>query len=221
MTRTAVIFNEKATPDALVEFKDALSNTLTSILEPWSLEFKTFRKTTKNERSSNSSNIMYSVSFAHHDKGTVLIHDKYAIITTNNSNDIPKDLILNTCSTGTTEPIDNLLALRLSNIWSQRQGIRGDAGETLQTTNLIVRVVNLFSSTGFKGLLIELNSLDDDVSEEEFKISVDHVQTVLKDINCKDFKLSTDRLNFNENNGNRKLNILSDLAYQYIQVLEY
>ncbi|EDO17687.1 hypothetical protein Kpol_1004p64 [Vanderwaltozyma polyspora DSM 70294] len=212
MVRTAVIFLERATPGTLTEFKDALSNMLSSILDPWSVEFKTYRCSIKN-LPEGSSKVMHSVSFSHHDKRSILIQNKNAIITTSNSKDIPNSLIFNGCSTGTAEPIDSILSTKLSNIWSQRQGIRGDAGETLKTAELLVRAVNLFSSTGFKGLLIELESIED-ISEDEFMKSLQNIRSILNDINSKDFKVSTDQLYPD------KQNYLGDLAYQYVRVLE-
>lgn len=182
-------------------------------MEPWYVEFKTYRCLIKN-LPIEMSRVMYSVLFSHHEKRTVLLQNNHAIITTSNYNDIPSDLIYNGCSSGTSEPIDNVLSTKLSNIWSQRQGIRGDAGETLKTTDLLIRSVNLFSSTGFKGLLIELESIDD-VSPEEFETSTQRIRNILNEIDSKDIKYSNDILNPS------KRNDISDLAYQYASVLEY
>ena len=92
----------------------------------------------------------------------------------------------------------------------QRQLIKGDAGETLILDGLTVRLVNLFSSTGFKGLLIELQA--DEAGEFETKIA--GIEGHLAEIRAKDYKTSSDSL------GPDTSNEICDLAYQYVRALE-
>lgn len=136
------------------------------------------------------------------------------MITTSSSNEVPRDLLSNVSSTTNPEPFDLILTSKLSNIWSQRQVIKGEAGETFETTDTLVRAVNLFSYTGFKGLLIELTS-SENASTEEFDRSVNHMRTMLEGIGVKDVKLSQELLNPSSSS------YISDLAYQYTRVLEF
>lgn len=99
-------------------------------------------------------------------------------------------------------------------MWAQRQSIKGEAGETFETTDLLVRAVNLFSNTGFKGLLIELTS-SRDISRDDFNEKVGSIRSLLQGIGMKDTKFSDERLDPSENN------YISDLAYQYVRVLEF
>lgn len=136
------------------------------------------------------------------------------MITTSSPSEVPKDLIGNVSSTNSPEPFDQILSSKLSNIWNQRQVIKGEAGETFETTDTLVRAVNLFSYTGFKGLLIELTS-PEGATAEEFDKSVQRMRTMLEGIGAKDVKLSQENLNpFN-------CDYISDLAYQYTRVLEF
>ncbi|GAV56154.1 hypothetical protein ZYGR_0BA00600 [Zygosaccharomyces rouxii] len=213
MKRSAVIFVEKATPGTLTEFKDILSNTLLSLLEPWSVEFRTYRCLIKN-LPPEASRLMYSITFQHHDRKTILIKNKLSMITTSSPSEVPKDLIGNVSSTNSPEPFDQILSSKLSNIWNQRQVIKGEAGETFETTDTLVRAVNLFSYTGFKGLLIELTS-PEGATAEEFDKSVQRMRTMLEGIGAKDVKLSQENLNPSN------CDYISDLAYQYTRVLEF
>lgn len=157
---------------------------------------------------------MYSITFQHHDRKTVLIKNKFSMITTSNPSEVSRDLLDNVASTNSPEPFDQILSSKLSNIWNQRQVIKGEAGETFETTDTLVRAVNLFSYTGFKGLLIELTS-PENATGEEFGKSIQHMQTILEEIGAKDVKISQENLNpFN-------CNYISDLAYQYTRVLEF
>ena len=173
-----MIFIEKTTPSSITAFHDILSNDLLSVQEKWSFEFKTFRTTVKNVPT-NDSKLMHSITFTHRDNRTVTIKNKSAIITTSGSN-VPEQLTSNGCSTNAPEPFDNLLQTKLSNLWTQRQSIKGEFGSTYRTTELVVRATNVFSYGGFKGLLLELECVDD-VSLEEFEQRVDHIRAFLKE----------------------------------------
>lgn len=89
----------------------------------------------------------------------------------------------------------------------------GEFGSTYRTTELVVRATNVFSYGGFKGLLLELECVDD-VSLEEFEQRVDHIRTFLKEISIVDMKISMQRM------APTKPNFLCDLAYQYVKALE-
>lgn len=160
----------------------------------------------------SDSKLMHSITFTHRDNRTVTIKNKSAIITTSGSN-VPEQLTSNGCSTNAPEPFDNLLQTKLSNLWTQRQSIKGEFGSTYRTTELVVRATNVFSYGGFKGLLLELECVDD-VSLEEFEQRVDHIRTFLKEISIVDMKISMQRM------APTKPNFLCDLAYQYVKALE-
>lgn len=208
-----MIFAERASPGTLTEFKDALSDTLLSFLEPWSVDFRTYRCLVKN-LPPDASKLMCSITFSHDEKRTVLIKNKLSLITASTPNDIPKALLSNGCCTGAIESIDTILSTKLSNMWTQRQSIKGEAGETFETTDLLVRAINLFSYTGFKGLLIELTS-SRDISKDDFEAKVGSIRSLLQGIGMKDTKFSDERLDPSESN------YISDLAYQYVRVLEF
>ncbi|CAI4063600.1 Srb2p SKDI_08G0860 [Saccharomyces kudriavzevii IFO 1802] len=154
---------------------------------------------------------MYSITFHHHARQTVLIKDKSAVVTTAAAADIPPALVFNGSSTGVPESIDTILSSKLSNIWMQRQLIKGDSGETLILDGLTVRLVNLFSSTGFKGLLIELQVADEG---GEFDARVAGIEAHLAEIHAKDYKTSSDSMAADSHND------ICDLAYQYVCALE-
>lgn len=210
---SSVIFAEKASPATLTDFKDVLSDTLLNFLEGWSVEFRTYRCQIKN-LPSDASKLMCSITFSHHEKRTVLIKNKLAIITASTSIDVPKALVTNGCCAGTPESIDSILSTRLSNIWTHRQSIKGEAGETFQTTGLLVRAVNLFTYTGFKGLLIEITSTENSTTEE-FAEKVESIRKMLRGIGVMDVKVSDEFLDPSESN------YICDLAYQYVRVLEF
>lgn len=182
-------------------------------MEPWSIDFKTYRSSIKN-LPEGESRLVCSITFSHHEKKTVLIKNKTALVTTSAPQDVPRALVDNLCCGETPDSIDSILVTRLSNIWTQRQSIKGEAGETFETTGLLIRAVNLFSYTGFKGLLIELNSAKN-ATTEEFRVSVEKVRLLLQEIGMKDVKISGELLN------PTKSNYISDLAYQYVRVLEF
>lgn len=208
-----MIFIERASPATLTDLKDALSDSLLAFLETWSVDFKTYRCLIKN-LPEGASKLMCSITFSHHEKRNVLIKDKTALVTTSGPNDVPKDLVANLCCGGTPESIDNIFSTRLSNIWTQRQSIKGDAGETFETTGLIVRAVNLFSYTGFKGLLIELSS-DENATNEDFRENVERIRNLLLEMGMRDSRISGESLDPS------KANYITDLAYQYVRVLEF
>lgn len=208
-----MIYVERASPATLTDFKDALADRLLGILEPWSIDFRTYRCLIKN-LPSDASKLMCSITFSHYERRTVLIKNKLALVTTSAPNDVSKGLMANGCCTGTPESIDAILSGRLSNIWTQRQSIKGEAGETFETTDLLVRAVNLFSYTGFKGLVIELHSTED-ATEESFKRDVEKIRSILKEMGMGDVKVSGEQLDPSQTN------FISDLAYQYVRVLEF
>ncbi|QID88025.1 mediator of RNA polymerase II transcription subunit [Saccharomyces pastorianus] len=136
------------------------------------------------------------------------------MVTTAAAADIPPALVFNGSSTGVPESIDSILSSKLSNIWLQRQLIKGDAGETLLMDGLTVRLVNLFSSTGFKGLLIELQAgTSNEAANFEAKIA--DIEAHLSEIQVKDYKTSSDSLTPDSDN------YICDLAYQYVRALEF
>ncbi|QLL33429.1 hypothetical protein HG536_0E03400 [Torulaspora globosa] len=157
---------------------------------------------------------MCSITFSHYERRTVLIKNRLALVTTSAPNDVPKELMASDCCAGTPESIDAILSGRLSNIWTQRQSIKGEAGETFETTSLLVRAINLFSYTGFKGLVIELHSAEN-ATEEDFKKGVDVTRNILKELGMTDIKVSGEQLDPLQSD------FISDLAYQYVRVLEF
>ncbi|CCH60129.1 hypothetical protein TBLA_0C03250 [Henningerozyma blattae CBS 6284] len=212
MEHTAVIFIEKCTPNTLIEFKDIISHSIIKNLENWSLEFRTYRSIFKDKKNPNNNSLLYSINLTQFNK-TILIKDGEIILNTVNFNDIPKELLFNGCNNGSSMSIDKLITNKLSNMWSNRQSIRGENGESFVCNNkLIVRIINLFSLTGFKGMLIEIENYDKKMETQEFNNHVDKICEFLNDIKVKDYKINKDRTDEDE--------FLCDLGQQYVSVLE-
>ncbi|CCF60108.1 hypothetical protein KAFR_0J00400 [Kazachstania africana CBS 2517] len=209
MSSTTVIFIERATLATLSEFKDVLANILLSIGESWSVEVRPYRARISTTESSDFGKLMYSITFPSHDQKTVIIKDqKFALVTTSNVKNVSNDLLENNCTSGFIDSMDSILTNKLSNIWDQRQLIRGESGETFITKlKSTIKAINLFSSTGFKGLLIEIDTTHADEVQE--------VKDILKNIGIKDYQICQDSMD--ETNPN----YICDLAYQYVKVLEY
>ena len=133
-----------------------------------------------------------------------------------------QDLIENDCSTGFPESLDTLLGNKLTNMWEQRQMLRGDAGETFRTMTCIIRCINLFSSTGFKGLIIEIESIGNETGEI-FNNKINDIKDLLKEISITEYQLSQDTLTEQTemNSIESDTDNLCNLAYQYVRVLEY
>lgn len=248
---------DKATPATLIEFKDAVSSSIISIESNWTLEFRTYRSQVKkkvNNSNNNSTNkeeeqnesernnVLYSLAFPQRKKN-VLIKNKIAIVTTtsldvDNENTNPntnsvRRLIDSSSSAWYPEPIDNIISNKLSNMWIQRQLIKGDAGESFITQDgLLIKCCNLFSSFGFKGLLIELKEAPSAnnahtatiANNSHFTICVKTILDILKTIGIKTYKMSNDTLNkdaMSPTGSNIDENTeLCNLAYQYVNVLD-
>ena len=173
---------------------------------------------------------MYSMNFSDHSRYNVIIKNKLGLLLSSDKiNDNVKDrdtriqdLIENDCSTGFPESLDMLLGSKLTNMWEQRQILRGDAGETFRTMDCIIRCINLFSSTGFKGLIIEIESIGKG-SEEVFNNKINDIKDLLKEINIADYQISQDTLTEQTdlNPTESDTDNLCNLAYQYVRVLEY
>ncbi|KAL3231079.1 Mediator of RNA polymerase II transcription subunit 20 [Nakaseomyces bracarensis] len=211
---SAVIFIERATPGTLTEFKDLLAKQLLEVREPWSLDVRTYRTQVKDDP--NRDRLLYSLTFSHHDRKTVLMRDGHGMVLAGASNEVAAPE-LRTCSTGFSEPIDQLLSSKLSNMWTQRQVIRGDAGEALLITGgVTVRIVNLFTSTGFKGLLIELDQSEGLGGDVGSSNGVEPVVQLLKEMGVKDYKVAGP-----QDDSRYDDQPIYKLAELYIKVLEY
>ncbi|CUS23714.1 LAQU0S11e02608g1_1 [Lachancea quebecensis] len=210
--RSTVIFSEKATPASITEFHDILSNDLVSIKEKWSFEFKTYRLTVKN-LPQGSSKLMHVITFTNRDNQSVIIKNNSAIITSSATEAVQSSLTLNGCSTGTLDTFDNLLVSKLSNLWTQRQNIKGDFGSTFKTTELTVRATNVFSYGGFKGLLIELEC-EDGVSDKDFDQRVMKIRHLLDEMSIGEYRVCSSSMD------PKNYNFICDLAFQYVKVLE-
>lgn len=227
-----VIFIERATPATLTNFKDALANDLLSTEGTCSLEFRTYRTQIKNYSEDSQSKLLYTMNFSHHDENTIMIKNKLGFLL---SSDISigskitddnrvQNLVENDCSTGYPESLDILLGNKLTNMWEQRQILRGDAGETFKTMNCLIRCINLFSSTGFKGLVIEVEDTTTNCTNETFTSRINEIKELLNEIAIKEYQISQDTLNGDDvgNNVNpSQTDYLCNLAYQYVRVLEY
>lgn len=143
----------------------------------------------------------------------MIIKNKSAVVTSSPAADPPQQLTFNSCSTGAPESFDTILTTKLSNLWTQRQSIKGDFGSTFLTTDLIIRATNVFSYGGFKGLLIELEC-NDGASISDFEKRIERVRSHLYGISLREIKICRDVMD------TTKPNFLCDLAYQYIKVLE-
>lgn len=207
--------------------------------------------TTNKEAAQNESernNVLYSLLFPQKEKN-VLIKNKIAIVTTTSldvdsenssttgtSNNVRK-LIDSSSSVWYPEPIDNIISNKLSNMWTQRQLIKGDTGESFITQDgLLIKCCNLSSSFGFKGLLIELKEIPKTTNptstttttsvndNSNYTFCVKTILDILKTIGMKNYKISNDTLNedmvpstdYNTNENTE----LCNLAYQYVNVLD-
>ena len=219
-----IVFVEKATPATLTDFKDSLANVLLSVEDGWSMEFKTYRTQIKNYPGDSRAKLMYSMNYSFKREYSVIVKNKTALLLSSdasgNSNPRVQQLVDSDCSTGFPESFDNLLSSKLSNMWEQRQVLRGDAGESFRTMGYLVRCINIFSSTGFKGLVIQIELSDDSTaSDEDLQSKIDEVTELLQGISITDFKVSTDTLASSTTNPDPS-NYLCHLAYQYVRVLE-
>ncbi|SCV05569.1 LANO_0H10374g1_1 [Lachancea nothofagi CBS 11611] len=210
--RSTVIFVEKSAPATITELHDILSNDLISVKEKWSFEFKTFRLTVKN-LPPESPRLMHSITFSHRDNKSVIVKNKSAIVTSAMPGSIPAALTLNGCSSASCESFDHLLTSKLSNLWTQRQTIKGDFGSTYQTSELTIRATNVFSYGGFKGLLIELEC-EEQIPDSEFDQRINRIRNYLRDMSIEDYKICSDIMD------PQRRNFLCDLAQQYVKVLE-
>ena len=240
---------EKATPATLIQFKDALSNTLLSIQDPWSVEIRTYRTQIY---SSNTNAMMYSLNFSHHENNTVLIKNNIGtLFTSNKENNTVAHLRRSDCSTGFPEDIDSIILNKMTSLWDSKQVLRGDAGETFKVVDGVLRCVNLLSSTGFKGLIIEIEEeeeeeetdqvsdssgnndfievgLDEASKEKRFLDIVGNTRELLKEIGVENYRISLDRLGQDPVQSTTMksppsrpgLEYLCDLGYQYVSVLE-
>lgn len=198
-----MIFIERATPGTLTELKDLLAKQLLEVKEPWSLDYRTYRSQVRD--SQDRDNLLYSLTLSHHSRRTVLMRGGSGFVlggtTDSSATTVPQQL--QTCSTGFSESVDQLLNSKLSNMWTQRQVVRGDAGDSLLITgDVTVRIVNLFSSTGFKGLLVEVDGA-----------SVDSILGTLKEMGVSDYKFAQQEEEDNNVDTYR-------VAELYIKVLE-
>lgn len=236
-----IIFIDKATPATLVEFKDAVSSSILSIEPSWSIEFRTYRSqikkriTATNTEEENRHKVLYSISFLQQQR-SVLLKNGIGIVTTTKIDDNSRKLIDSSSSVWYPDSMDTIISNKLSNMWVQRQLVKGDAGESFITRDgLLIKCCNLFSSFGFKGLIIELREQDKDDDEnnnntnnnschgENFNICVKSIIDLLESIGITNYKTSNEVLRRDETTTSQPENEnthLCDLAYQYVTVLD-
>lgn len=191
--------------------QDILSTDLISTGDKWSFELKTFRTSAKNT-SAQDTRVMHTLQLSHKSNETITIKNQSAIITPTH---VHKDLYDNGCVFGTPEPFDYMLSNKLSNIWTQRQSIKGEFGVTYHTADLVIRTNNAFSYSGFQGLILEIESKSLN-SFESFQKSFEKVQGMLREMGLKDVKVSLDK--FQKLDTTENFNLF-DLAFQYLKVL--
>lgn len=63
-------------------------------------------------------------------------------------------------TTGLNDPVDHFIGQKLQSLWTQRQMIKGDGGNTylLENGNLTIRTSNVFLHGNFRGLLIQIEA---------------------------------------------------------------
>lgn len=214
----SVIFIDKATPATLLEFKDRIANTIVTIEDNWSIEFKIYRSNisipSKNEKledattnNNNSKNILYSVSFPELEQ-TVIIKNGMSMLTTTKPH---KKLINSSSHNWYSAAFDNILQDKLSNIWNLRQVVKGDAGESFITRDKTqVKCCNLFTSTGFKGLVIQL---------QRQNLQVENIVDTLHSMGIRDYIYNDETLDPHATNGNVDSLDVNNVAQQFIKVL--
>lgn len=205
-----MLFVEKCTPSTITQLQDVLSTDLISMGDKWSFELKTFRTSAKNT-DPNDTKVMHTVQLSHKNNETVTIKNQSAIITPTY---VTKALYDNGCVFGTPEPFDYMLSNKLSNIWTQRQSIKGEFGVSYQTADLSIRVNNAFSYSGFQGLILELESKSSD-NLEAFEKNVERVRTMLSGMGLSDVRVSSDK----SQGSKQEDSSLFDLAAHYLKVL--
>lgn len=154
---------------------------------------------------------MHTLTMSHKNNQTVTIKNQSAILTPTH---VPKALYDNEFIFGIPESFDYILLNKLSNIWTQRQSIKGELGVSYQTSDLVIRVNNAFSYSGFQGLLLELESHENQ-TPEAFEKSVIRVRALLNEMGLNDVKVSLDKFYHSDGSDND----LFDLTYQYLKVL--
>ena len=221
----SVLFVERATPATLTDFKDSLANVLLSVEDGWSMEFRTYRTQIKNYPGDSGAKLMYSLNFSFERELSVMVKGQTALLLSSDAaagalsaDPRVQRLVDSDCSTGFPESFDNLLSSKLSNMWEQRQVLRGDAGESFRTMGYLVRCINVFSSTGFKGLAIQV---EQDAGDDEAQLQdrIDEVKELLRGISITEFKVSSDRLTSSATKHSPN-DYLCDLAHQYVRVME-
>lgn len=181
------------------------------------------------------SKVLYSISFPQQQRNVLLKNGIAMVTTTKIDSDDTDDnssqrLIDSSSSVWYPEPMDTIFNNKLSNMWLQRQLIKGDAGESFTTRDgLLIKCCNLFSSFGFKGLLIELreNGLNgaSTVNNDDFGIYVKSITDILETMGISNYKTSNavlmkqDQFTTPTSRTNKNTE-LCDLAYQYVNVLD-
>lgn len=170
--------------------------------------------------------VLYSISFPQQQR-SILLKNGIGIVTTMSTQAGEKQEIKNLIDSGSSvwypESMDNIIGNKLSNMWVQRQLITGDAGESFTTRDgLIIKCCNLFSSFGFKGLIIELKQQEQPDGkkphDDEFDVCVDSIVDVLKTTGITQYKISrAAQEQATKKNDNSEL---YELAYQYVNALE-
>lgn len=181
----------------------------------------------------NRHKVLYSISFPQQQR-SVLLKNGMGIVTTTKIDGHSRKLIDSGSSVWYPDSMDTIISNKLSNMWVQRQLVKGDAGESFVTRDgLLIKCCNLFSSFGFKGLIIELREHKQEGEEEDgttlnvdhFDVCVKSIIDILQSMGITKYKTSRDVLKRDETvttttQATNENTQLCDLAFQYVNVLD-
>lgn len=177
----------------------------------WSIEVKIYRSTIANSGDvKGDNNILYSVSFPELEETCIIKNNMIMSTSTNTTEKLLDSSSQNWYNT----TFDTILQDKLSNIWNLRQVVKGDAGESFVTRDKTrVRCCNLFTSTGFKGLVIQL---------ERSNLEIDGIVDILHSMGIRDYTYNKDTLapaSVDKSERSKAKASLSTVASQFIKVL--
>lgn len=216
-----------------MQFHDQLSNELPTLKGKWGFTFKVFRNNpyaippelAGSHTSSPHTKFLYTLTPSYlQDACITLINRKSAAVfcgTIDEETDdaaritIPSAHLHGGATSGLNDPFDYLVGQRLQSLWTQRQAIKGDGGNSYELENgrLVVRTSNVFLHGNFRGLLIQI-----EVDAASVDASADLKQVfaaVMAKYNIPQGHLCCDVLDRD------LLDAHGDLALQYAEILNF
>lgn len=221
-----------ATPGTILQFHDELSNKLPTLKGKWSFTFRIFRNNTysippelaNSQTTSAENRYLYTwvpsylndscVSLIDKKTSAVFSHVVQEELSNPSEFAIPNDHLHGGATLGLNDLFDYLVNQRLQSLWTQRQVIKGDGGQSyeLENGNLFIRTANVTLHGSFRGFLIQLEF-------DHSKLDNVDVDRVFKDVMAR-YDIPTGNLChdvMDENNFDE----FGDLALQYAETLNF